>query len=328
MFLGGVFMQSGIPKFFRVLSSGNSLRRRIAVSLAIVRLILVPVIFLSVYYLVKMDRIVDRIVGVNAPMATLAQRASVDFLEARRAERNYFLLHDQAYLQSNRDALLRVRRLLNEIRILEPNEHEAIQKIGQNVELYQQQFASAVALMEEPGSTPIQRVQEVVRAYERNLNDLLKRARYEKQVQLIEDLRGQVDSFDFEITRTVEAGDPVLRRVTSDLQISSQEVRQILSDLEMRGWARVEDDHEGTRHLVYRAEWVLSIVSGLTLLLSVWISFVLPRQVVKPLIELRTAVDQAVSGNYEIEFELQGEGELVNLARSIRNLISHARLTV
>jgi len=53
-----------------------------------------------------------------------------------------------------------------------------------------------------------------------------------------------------------------------------------------------------------------------------------PRQVVKPLIELRTAVDHAVSGNYEIEFELQGEGELVNLARSIRNLISHARLTV
>ena len=328
MLPGGVFMQSGIHKFFRVLTPGNSLRRRIAVSLAIVRLILVPVIFLSIYYLVKMDRIVDRIVRVNAPMATLAQRASVDFLEARRAERNYFLLHDQAYLQSNRDALLRVRRLLDETRILEPNEHDAIQKIVQNVELYQQQFASAVALMEEPGSTPIQRVQDVVRAYERNLNDLLKRARYEKQAQLIEDLRGQVDSFDFEIARTVEAGDPVLRRVTSDLQISSQEVLHILSDLEMRGWARVEDDHERTRHLVYRAEWVLSIVSGLTLLLSVWISFVLPRQVVKPLIELRTAVDHAVSGNYEIEFELQGEGELVNLARSIRNLISHARLTV
>ena len=113
MLPGGVFMQSGNHKFFRVLTPGNSLRRRIAVSLAIVRLILVPVIFLSVYYLVKMDRIVDRIVRVNAPMAKLAQRASVDFLEARRAERNYFLLHDQAYLQSNRDALVRVRRLLD-----------------------------------------------------------------------------------------------------------------------------------------------------------------------------------------------------------------------
>src|ERR1051326_7109104 len=97
-------MESENPKFFKVLTPGNSVRRRVALSLAIVRLILVPVIFLSVYYLVKMDRIVDRIVRVNAPMATLAQRASVDFLEARRAERNYFLLHDQVYLQTNRRA--------------------------------------------------------------------------------------------------------------------------------------------------------------------------------------------------------------------------------
>ena len=44
---------------------------------------------------------------------------------------------------------------------------------------------------------------------------------------------------------------------------------------------------------IYRAEWVLSIVCGLTLLLSVWISFVLPRQVVKPLQELKEAVDHA-----------------------------------
>src|SRR2546427_12735200 len=125
MLRGGVFMQSGIPKFFRVLTSGNSLRRRIAVSLAIVRLILVPVIFLSIYYLVKMDRIVDRIVRVNAPMATLSQRASVDFLEARRAGRNYFLLHDQAYLQSNRGPLLRLRRVLDDNRILGAQEQYA-----------------------------------------------------------------------------------------------------------------------------------------------------------------------------------------------------------
>ena len=35
---------------------------------------------------------------------------------------------------------------------------------------------------------------------------------------------------------------------------------------------------------------------ALTLLLSVWISFLLPRQVVKPLVELREAVDHARVG--------------------------------
>jgi HAMP domain-containing protein len=57
----------------------------------------------------------------------------------------------------------------------------------------------------------------------------------------------------------------------------------------------------------------------------VWISFVLPRQVVKPLISLKEAVDHAAAGNYEIDFDIQGAGEVVELANSIRNLIAHVR---
>jgi hypothetical protein len=39
--------------------------------------------------------------------------------------------------------------------------------------------------------------------------------------------------------------------------------------------------------------------------------------VVKPLLELREAVDHAASGNYLIDFELRGEGEVVELAKSV-----------
>ena len=67
----------------------------------------------------------------------------------------------------------------------------------------------------------------------------------------------------------------------------------------------------------------MSIVSELTLLVSVWISFVLPRQVVKPLQELKEAVDLAASGNYLIDFELRGQGEVVELAKSLRGLVAH-----
>lgn len=59
----------------------------------------------------------------------------------------------------------------------------------------------------------------------------------------------------------------------------------------------------------------------------VWISFVLPRQVVKPLLELREAVDNAASGNYLIDFDLRGEGEVVELGKSVRNLITQVRPT-
>jgi hypothetical protein len=49
--------------------------------------------------------------------------------------------------------------------------------------------------------------------------------------------------------------------------------------------------------------------------------------VVKPLLILKEAVDHAVSGKYQVEFELQGTGEVVELAKSVRSLIAHFTAT-
>src|SRR6267143_895302 len=100
----------------RVFARAGSLRRRVAYSLAIVRLILVPVIFLAVYYLFAMGSIVDRIVSVVAQVANLAENASIERMNARRAERNYFLLHDPEELQTNRQSLARLGQILTQCR--------------------------------------------------------------------------------------------------------------------------------------------------------------------------------------------------------------------
>jgi methyl-accepting chemotaxis protein len=123
----------------------------------------------------------------------------------------------------------------------------------------------------------------------------------------------------------VEAEDPEFAKTSQELYTASNQVFRLADGLEERSWKRVERDHEGARLLIRRAEWVLIIVSSLTILLSVWVSFTLPRQVVQPLAELKKAVDLAAAGNYEIEFEVQGEGEVAQLANSVRNLIGHLR---
>ena len=56
-----------------------------------------------------MGRIVDRIVNVDAPAAKLAEQASIEMLEARRAERNYVLFQDPEYLRANQEPLTKVR---------------------------------------------------------------------------------------------------------------------------------------------------------------------------------------------------------------------------
>lgn len=318
-------MRLGIRKTFRILAPGNSLRKRVAYSLAIARLILVPVIFLAVYYLFEMGWIVDRIVNLDAPAAKLAQGASIEILEARRAERNYLLLHDPIYRAANRESLARSRETLSQIQDLEPQDSPEAQKALEALGVYEQRFGAAESAMAQPGQGDADRIRAVVRAYERDLNDLLRGAKWKRREQLIEELRNRVGSFDTQISATVQEGNPALGPLTADLQTSSQEVLRLLSELETRNWKRVESDHREARRLMRSAEWALSIVSSITLLFSVWVSFVLPRQVVRPLISLREAVDHAAQGDGAIDLEIEGRGEVTDLALSVRNLIVQLR---
>jgi CHASE3 domain sensor protein len=321
-------MRVGIPKSFKILAPGNSLRRRTAYSLAIVRLILAPVILLSVYYLFRMVWIVDRIVNIDAPASALAQQASIEMLEARRAERNYLLLHEATYLGTNHEAVARTQQTLDDIRNLGTNDQEALQKATEALSLYRRQFAEAVTALDRPGQKAADRVQAVVKAYERDLDNLLKSSGRMRRERLLEELRQRVDSFDAQISITVEEGNPELQRVTEQLQNSSQEILKNTAELESVNWARVQRDHADARKLLREAEWALSIVSVLTLLISIWVSYTLPRQVVKPLLSLKEAVDHAAQGNYEIDFDVHGKGEVVDLVESLKRMLASVRRRV
>ena len=314
-----------IRNSFKILAPSGSLRRRVAYSLGIVRLILVPVIFLAVYYLFKMGSIVDRIVNVDAPAATMAEQVSIEMLEARRAERNYLLLRDPSYLQANRESVAKVRETLGQIQNLEPEEQTVTRKALDELNRYEQGFAAAVSTLGPPTQETTDRLQAVVHAYERDLNDVLREAKFKRRARLVDELRSQVGSFDAEISKTVQEAAPAISEVASDLQNSSQEILQLMPQLEARSGMRLQTDHRAARHLISDAEWSLGVVSSLTLALSVWISFILPRQVVKPLLSLKEAVDRAAAGDYAIDFEIQGRGEVVELASSVRQLVERMR---
>src|SRR5882762_3736103 len=178
-------MRWRIRKSFKIFAPGSSLRKRVAYSLAIVRLILVPVIFLAVYYLFAMGRIVDRIVNVDAPAAKLAEQASIEILEARRAARNYVLSQDPEYLRENQESLTKVRQILVRIGDLEPDEATIVQKDLDAVNRYEQRFASAVSTVGQHRQEPVDRIREAVTAYEKDLNDLVEAAKYERRAKVI-----------------------------------------------------------------------------------------------------------------------------------------------
>ena len=310
---------------FIVLLHGFSLRRRVALSLALVRLILVPVIFLAVYYLFAMGKIVDRIVNVDAPVATAAERASVEMLDARRAETNYFLLHDPDDIARNRQSLSQLEKTIQSCRALQPEEKATFDDLDAEITFYRISFSHAVQRLGESNLPPVQSLREVVRTYKKDLDDVLAHSPRESRARLIDMLRARIESFDAEVAAKVEESDPEIRQTSRDLATASQRIINLSTALENRSWQRVQRDHQRARALLIRAEIVGGIVSLITLLVSIWVSFTLPRQVVKPLTDLKQAVDHAAAGNYEIKFEVKGEGEVVELADSVRDLIAHLR---
>jgi nitrogen fixation/metabolism regulation signal transduction histidine kinase len=318
-------MKLGIRKSFKVLAPGGSLRKRVAYSLALVRVILVPVIFFAIFYLLVIGRIVERIVSFDAPAATLSQQASIEMLEARRSERNYLLLNDNASLQANRESISKLEQILRAIRELNAADQPLTDRALDALHQYDQEFKNAVANMQKSGDVPAGRIQTVLEAYEKDLDSILKGARNKRREDLVDELRARIGSFDAQISKTAQQENPALKQITSDLQTSGQDVLRLTSELEARNWDRIDGDHRRAKRLISKSEWALSIVSAITLLVSVWISFILPQQVVRPLISLKEAVDHAAAGNYEIEFEIVGEGEVVQLANSIRSLISHVK---
>jgi nitrogen fixation/metabolism regulation signal transduction histidine kinase len=310
---------------FIVLLQGFSLRRRVASSLALVRLILVPVIFTAVYYLFAMASIVDRIVNIDAPVARNAERASVQMLDARRAETNYFLLHDPDDIARNREYLLQLEKTIQQSRSLVPEERATFDEMETQVTFYQASFDHAVKRLGESNLPPIQSLREIVRTYQKDLDDVLVHSSGDTRTRLIEMLRARIESFDAEVAAKVEENDPEIRQTSRDLAGASQKIINLSTALEGRGWQRVQKDHKRARALLIRAEVIGGIISFITLLVSIWVSFILPRQVVRPLTDLKQAVDHAAAGNYEIKFNVKGDGEVVELADSVRNLISHVR---
>jgi len=175
------------------------MRRRIAYSLAIVRLILVPVILLAVYYLFRMGWIVDQIVSVHAAVAMQAERASIVMLDAQRTERNYFLLHDPADLKSNQQTVENLRKMVQSFGRVQPQEAIAIRKMQADLGTYQQAMGKAAQRIGEAGQPRIDRLRVAVFSYEQDLNKILQGAHRGSRASLVRELHDRTSKFDSEI---------------------------------------------------------------------------------------------------------------------------------
>src|SRR5208282_1425951 len=115
-----------------------------------------------------------------------AERASIEMLDARRAETNYFLLHDPDDIARNRVSLMQLEQTVQTCRALQPEEKATFDDLEAQITLYRSGFNHAVERLGESNLPPVESLREIVRTYKKDLDDVLAHSPRESRTRLIE----------------------------------------------------------------------------------------------------------------------------------------------
>ena len=101
-------MRVRLWRIWRKYGDRLSMRGRIGLGITVSRLIFLPVIFLSIYYIAGMVTATNRIATVDAKVGQLAGQIAQEVDEMRKAQKNYVLLNDPISLRKIRESSQKV----------------------------------------------------------------------------------------------------------------------------------------------------------------------------------------------------------------------------
>lgn len=310
--------------------SSLSMRSRIGLGITISRLIFLPVICLSIYYIAGMVSATNRIATVDAKVGRLAGQIGLEVEEMRKAQKNYVLLSDSISLRKIRESSQKIlvqtedglvlsnseRHRFTEMKELMKSYMASIEDISQSVNPKQ----DAAALKQFSGG---------VESYQKRIDSLLavaKRSKTREEVtQALDEISNAASSFDQMITQWVIASDPTRSKMLADLQSKGEALSQQARSINENVWKHVEEERARTESVGHQAVLLIGATSVLTFLLSFALTWYLPKRVMHPIREITQALRKASNGNYDVFLQLPAKDELGTLVNEFHNLVDHMR---
>jgi methyl-accepting chemotaxis protein len=323
-------MRTEFWRTWRKYGSSLSMRSRIGLGITISRLIFLPVICLSIYYIAGMVSATNRIATVDAKVGRLASQMVLEVEEMRKAQKNYVLLSDSISLRKIRESSQRIlvqtddglvlstseRYRFTEMKELMKSYMASIEEISQSVDPKQ----DAAALKQFSGG---------VERYQQRIDSLLavaKRSKTREEVtQAVDEISNAASSFDEMITEWVIASDPTRSKMLAELQSKGEALSRQARLINENVWKHVEDERARTESVGHQAVLLIGATSVLTFLLSFALTWYLPKRVMHPVREITQALRKASSGNYDVFLQLTAKDELGALVNEFHNLVDHMR---
>jgi len=310
---------------------GHTIQAKIGWGFILIRGILYPSIILTMVYFFWMASLVNTIAREDARLIRIAELLDVNFLEARKAEKNFALLGDRAYLERHRESTRSLRALLNEGKGLARSErgfsdiersleeylaafeHLARQRpqgqgagrrsaVGTHLAEYRRQVEGEMQTFRKAVRSP-----QAYRRFQRVLSDRLA------------DLMANLEAVAWE-------GDPAIPTpLFQRLRDSGDEVQRLAIEVADRTWRELEVHREQALRLRRSALWVISIVLTATFTINTFLTYMLPRRILGPVSELAEACRRVEAGDMAVKVEEVRRDELGDLARAFNRMMEAIR---
>jgi nitrogen fixation/metabolism regulation signal transduction histidine kinase len=307
-----------------------SMKGRIGLGITISRLIFLPVIFMAIYYIAGMATATNQIATVDAKVARVAEQIISEIGDMRRAEKNYLLLKDPAYLKKINEVSQLVIAQIEDGLFISASERNRFAEMKEAVKAY----VSNIELVSQ-SSEPVKdvavlnRFTGLVRSYQKRIDSLLEVAsRFKSQEEIsqsIDAISNEAMSFDRYIVQAVIASEPQRSKLLAELQTKGDQIAALARQINESSWKKVEEERSHAEQLGNRATVLITITLTVTLLLSFAFTWYLPRRVLNPIREITQALRKASNGNYDVFLHLSAKDELGELVNEFHNLVDHMR---
>jgi methyl-accepting chemotaxis protein len=306
------------------------MKSRIGLGITISRLIFLPVIFMAIYYIAVMVSATNQIATVDAKVARMAEQIISEIGEMRRAEKNYLLLKDPAYLKKINEVSQLVIAQIEDGLFISSSERNRFAEMKEAVKAYVSNI-ELVSQSSEPlqDAAALNRFSDLVRSYQKRIDSLLEvanRLKSQNEIsQSIDAISNEAMSFDRYIVQAVIASEPQRAKLLAELQSKGDQIAVLARQINENSWKKVEEERSRTEQLGNRATLLITITLTVTLLLSFAFTWYLPRRVLNPIREITQALRKASSGNYDVFLHLSAKDELGDLVNEFHNLVDHMR---
>ncbi|MEO0085985.1 MAG: HAMP domain-containing protein [candidate division WOR-3 bacterium] len=300
-------------------NGSTRIQTRIALGMVASALLVVPLVLVAMFYTGQMSQTASQMVATDVELLRVGHAVTFHFLEARRAERNYLIHEDTAYLAAVRAALEASLAATRRGRSLDTLLAAHCDSLLAAIETYRRLLDSLrliPALRPDAGRT---RKTEALRARHRLILQQAAQdsAGRDSLLELAANLAQQLETAELVGT----AGIALTERIRS----TGDAITDLAGRISARANQRLAEHEARIRRLSAWSQRNITTVLIIMVGLVVWLVVRLPRTIVLPVKRIANALARAETGDLNVRVTPRDRDELGQLAAQLNRVFARLR---